>query len=107
MPLLTVELQLPFEMKKENGWYVSSCKILDVYSQGKTKAEAKRNLAEALFLFFMSCFERGTLDEVLKDCGFEVQQQAHAKKSIKKPHLDVRIPFGIREASNSNELCHA
>ena len=32
--------------------------------------EAKKNIAEALFMFFRSCFERGTLDAVLKQCGF-------------------------------------
>jgi len=108
MPILTIQIQLPFDIEKKNDWYISSCDVLDVHSQGKTKDEAKHNLGEALFLFFLSCFERGTIDEVLKDCGFvfEVKQTSEIKE-VKRPHLDVKIPFGIRETSNSNELCHA
>jgi len=106
MPTLTIQLQLPFDIEKKDDWYVSSCNALDVHSQGKTKDEAKHNLGEALFLFFLSCFERGTIDEVLKDCGFEVQQTTKIKE-IKRQYLDVKIPFGISETSNSNELCHA
>ena len=63
--------RLPFIIKKKNKYFVSSCPILDVYSQGETKEIAKNNLVEALFLFFASCIERGTLDDVFKACGFK------------------------------------
>jgi len=106
MPKVMIQIQLPFEIQEENGWFVSSCDILDVHSQGKTWNKAKSNLGEALFLFFLSCIERGTLDEVLKDCGFELEKIPPKRKEIKKPHLDVKIPFGIKQTSNS-ELCHA
>jgi len=42
-----------------------------VHSQGKTEVQAKKNLIEALSLFLESCHERGTLDAMLKECGFE------------------------------------
>ena len=52
------------------AYYISVCPPLDVYSQGETEEIALANLAEALRLFIESCFERGTLEEVLKGCGF-------------------------------------
>ena len=60
------KLQLPVKIKKRAKWFVASCTILDVHSQGETQAKAKKNLVEALSLFLISCFERGTLGTVLK-----------------------------------------
>ncbi len=57
-------------VKQEGKWYIASCLPLDVHSQGHDEGEALRNLAEAIKLFVESCYERGTLDQVLKDCGF-------------------------------------
>lgn len=42
---------------KEERWYVSLCPELDVASQGQSRAEARRNLAEAVSLYLESCFE--------------------------------------------------
>jgi len=32
--------------------------------------EAKKNLVDALLLFVTTCFEMGTLDAVMKECGY-------------------------------------
>ena len=65
------ELAVPAEVRKDGDHYVSFCPALDVYSQGPSEEAALDNLAEALQLFVESCLARGTLDRVLKDCGFE------------------------------------
>lgn len=44
--------------------------LLDMSTQGRTLAEAIKNLVEAPQLFIVSCFERGTLDQALKELGF-------------------------------------
>jgi predicted RNase H-like HicB family nuclease len=67
---LTISAKLPYSVVKKGKWFISSCPILDVYSQGRTEKKAKENLVEALSLFFSSCYERNVLDEVLKECGF-------------------------------------
>ncbi len=94
-----VKFKLPFEIKKDNSWYVASCPILDVHSQGKTKQKARGNLIEALSLFFFSCIERGTLSDVLKQCGFK---PVHVAKPTRKPgrsmFLDIDIPLNIEDA---------
>ncbi len=68
---LRLEFTVPAEVREEGAYYISVCPPLDVYSQGDTEEAALVNLAEALHLFMESCFERGTLEKVLKDSGFE------------------------------------
>jgi hypothetical protein len=80
-----------------------------VHSQGDTKKKAVENLRQALSLFFISCFERGTLDAVLKECGFEAVQplslHQEAPLQPEKDFIDVPIPFQVRRPSQA--ACHA
>lgn len=39
-----VEVALPVVIAKEGKWYVASCPLLDIASQGKTEDEVKRNI---------------------------------------------------------------
>ncbi len=39
-------------VEKEDDWYVSYCEELGIASQGETVIEAKRNLEEAIKMFF-------------------------------------------------------
>ncbi len=68
---------------------VASCPPLDVYSQGKTEAQAKKNLVEALSLFLESCHERGTLDAVLKECGFDKIAFPIKAPALKTKYVEV------------------
>ena len=85
--------RLPVRFKKRTHWYVASCPILDVHSQGKTKKEAEKSLIEALSLFLTSCFERGVLDQVLKNCGFKLS--THEKLPGFRNTVDVHIPLAV------------
>ena len=44
---------------KEDGEFSALCPELDVASQGKTSAEARKNLLEAASLHLEGCFEDG------------------------------------------------
>jgi len=98
---VTFSVNLPFVMKKEGDVYVSWCPLLDVSAFGKTRDEARVMLAEAVKLFIMNCFERGTLDKVLRDSGFikileskKKQTQAAGKDFITVPlprDLNLRL----------------
>ena len=110
MPI-RMTLKVPFKVKKDDRWYISSCSMLDIHSQGQTERKAIENLNEALALFLFSCYERGTLVEVLKESGFTLQEKAtrtqkkttHTAKKIDRSRLlDVNIPFKLSPA-----LCHA
>ena len=99
--------KLPVKFTKRKNWVVASCPILDVHSQGETERKARKNLAEALSLFFVSCFERGTLDSVLKDCGFmAVRPPTPPTKSrlSREDYINVPIPFLVKQ--DSQTACH-
>ena len=90
-----VEFTLPVEAREADdggAYYVSVCPPLDVLSQGKTEEAALANLSEALQLFVESCFERGTLEEVLKDCGFVLGRNNHKVAEGKRV---VRVPLPL------------
>jgi predicted RNase H-like HicB family nuclease len=99
---------LPIQFEKKAKWFVASCSILDVHSQGETKEQAKANLEEALTLFFLSCFERGTLDAVLKSCGFKgvhTPDKPDQKPLVsREDYINVPIPFLVDQ---DNATCHA
>jgi predicted RNase H-like HicB family nuclease len=91
-------VKLPAKVKRERRYFVSTCPILDVWSQGETKEKALQNLAEALKLFFFSCFERGTLNQVLKDSGFKhIERRAVKPRPFPKAYesIDIPLPFQI------------
>lgn len=70
----TVEISLclicTVRQDAEDRW-VTGCPALDIFSQGETKEEAQRALEEAIGLWVEDCLERGTLDEALREVGFE------------------------------------
>ena len=45
---MTVQVPLPILITKENKWFVASCPLLDIATQGKTEKEVKENMAELL-----------------------------------------------------------
>ena len=67
---ISIEFELPAKIRKKGAWFISSCPLLDVFSQGRTRIEAERNLVDALASFLTSCYERGTLDAVLRESNF-------------------------------------
>ena len=101
-PRVTFEFQLPFKIKQDGKWYIASCPILDVHSQGTTEDKAKNNLIEALQLFFESCFKRGTLDQVLKESGFQPTRRK-PRQSTAANTLNVPLFLG----SNQHDQAHA
>ena len=76
---IRVEIDLAVRFYEGSVGSVSCCPALDVYSQGDTKEESLSNLREAVQLFIASCYERGTLADVLKDSGFIVSPDEGVK----------------------------
>lgn len=73
MATLSLELTVPVSLKKEGEFYIASCPVLDVHSQGGTERKAMENLREAMTLFLETCFEMGTLGKVLEETGVHAQ----------------------------------
>ncbi len=88
-----IDLRLPASVKKKGKWYISYCPPLDVVTQGRTQKEALDNLAEAVSLFIETCYERGTLEQILKECGFRRAQDRDIKHA---PHERmIKVPFPL------------
>ncbi|MEA2014342.1 MAG: hypothetical protein U9N38_03435 [Thermodesulfobacteriota bacterium] len=104
--LAHLKIQVPATIKRKSKWFVASCPVLDIHSQGDTKQKAKENLIEALSLFFVSCHERGTLDAALKECGFETlrEEKSDILKLSKEDYIDIPIPFLIKYGDHQG--CH-
>ncbi len=106
---VTISARLPVKLTKRKKWVVASCPILDVSSQGETIEKAKKNLGEALTLFFISCFEMGTLDSVFKKCGLSPMKSLTPQESKKvtppQDYINVPIPFAVKQGGQAG--CHA
>ncbi|MDA7962631.1 MAG: hypothetical protein MPK62_13070 [Alphaproteobacteria bacterium] len=87
--LVSIKCELVATITQEKpDLHVSYCPALDLYSQGKTRAEAEKNIIEATHLFIESCLERDTLHEALTKCGFHrVRKPAKKKKAKPAPRL--------------------
>jgi len=45
---MIAQIPLPILITKEGKWFVASCPILDIATQGKTEKEVKENMAELI-----------------------------------------------------------
>jgi predicted RNase H-like HicB family nuclease len=103
--ILEAQFQLFGVVKRENGWYVAHCPPLDITTQGKTQAEAKKNLGEASELFVVSCFERGTFEQALRELGWRVVAGRPVLRQGKNSviprkggyRFSVPVPFGFEK----------
>jgi predicted RNase H-like HicB family nuclease len=99
------EFQLFGRIKHQGRWFIAHCPPLDITTQGKTFEEARQNLVEASQLFIISCIERGTLDQALKELGFvPLAGKLHARTQPPGTfQFPVAIPFGFEK----QVACHA
>ena len=47
-----ITVPLPIFIAKEGKWFVASCPLLDVATQGKTEEEVKKNMDDLLEEYF-------------------------------------------------------
>ena len=88
---------------RKGDWYFACCPPLDITTQGRTEAEARENLKEAAELFIISCVERGTLDQALKELGFI---KVGSNKEPMPPNafpMEIQVPMRFQK----NVPCHA
>jgi predicted RNase H-like HicB family nuclease len=101
---IKAEFKLFGVIKRQGDWYVAHCPPLDITTQGRTSIEAKENLREACSLFVLSCFERGTFEQAMRELGWSVANGgASGKQSAKVPegafHFPIPVPFGFEKTA--------
>ena len=84
---MTVQVPLPILITKENKWFVASCPILDIATQGKTEKEVKENMADLI-------------NEYLSDPDTK-KPSLEDLMSLSLTNIPVEIPEGVlrRKAS--------
>ena len=105
---VTFNVQLPYTVRRNGVAHVAWCPALDVYSQGPSHKKAVLNLADALRLFLMSCYERGTLDQVLRESGFRPEPPARRtskKKAVSKGFDTLMVPLPFLVHTRRKESC--
>lgn len=93
---VTFTVSFPMEVKKAVRYYLASCPTLDVWACGKTQQSAVESLKDTLQLFLAYCFDHGTLEMVLKGCGFTSLKKSPCQDSGRQLNeIDVPLPFVI------------
>ncbi len=107
MKAIEFKMSVLAHVKVEDGTYISHCPALEVYSQGATEQGAISNLVEALQLFLESCYERGTFEQVLRECNFRPSESLFAIPHEKADGLIVDVPLPLLIQQNNNAKNHA
>ena len=68
------DIEYTVQIWKEGNQFVAHAMPLDVMSSGGTPEEARKTLDEAVHLFLVTAMDRGTLDEVLQEVGYEFKE---------------------------------
>jgi len=84
-----IKIQLNSEVWKEGNMYVSYIPQLDLSSCGKTIDEAKKNIREAVELFFEETQKMGTYQKILKEAGFSYDKKWKAPEIIAFEKLEL------------------
>jgi predicted RNase H-like HicB family nuclease len=66
-----MKLGLTIETWRQSNWYIARCPELDFVSQGRSVAEARRNLLEVIQIQFEEMTALGTLEDYLSECGYK------------------------------------
>jgi len=78
---MSVQVPLPILITKENKWFVASCLILDIATQGKTEKEVKENMADLISEYLS---DPDTTKPSLEDL-----------MSLSLTNIPVKIPEGV------------
>ena len=83
---------LRVEFLREGKMYIAYSPALDLSTCGKTFQEAKKNIKEAVGLFFEECEKDGNLKEVLESLGWIKSNKNGLEPPIYVGQDNVEIP---------------
>lgn len=65
-----VSFTLPITIEEKDGWFIATCSVFDVVTQGETRERAKTNVEDALGFFLQSCIKRGTISRFFRSLAW-------------------------------------
>ena len=92
MNIQELGVEIPITIRKKDEVYLAYSPALDLSSQGTSAQDAKRMFAEAAELFIEECVQMQTLDEVLRELGWEKVQNEWQPPSFEQTSERVRMP---------------
>jgi predicted RNase H-like HicB family nuclease len=84
---MAVQIPFPVVISREGKWFVASCPILDIATQGRTEREVKENIAELI-------------GEYLRDPD-TVKPRLDQLLSISLTNIPVIVPEGVLHRKTS------
>ena len=78
---MTLRVPVPILLTREGKWFVASCPLLDIATQGRTEREVKDNLSDLIY-------------EYLRDPD-TTKPSLDALMSLSLANIPVRIPEGV------------
>jgi len=86
---MSAKVPLPILITKENKWFVASCPLLDIATQGKTEKEVKENMSDLISEYLS---DPDTTKPSLEDL-----------MSLSLTNIPVKVPEGVlhRKASTT------
>lgn len=90
------QIQIQYEIFKENGHFIAYSKPLDLVTQGKTYEEAVSRFAQLVPVFIDDLQKRGTLDEVLTELGWKkLVKTWSAPQKVGEAVSEVKVPCPV------------
>jgi len=84
---MAMQVPLPIIITKENKWFVASCPILDIATQGKTEREVRENMADLMNEYFS---DPDTPKPSLEDL-----------MSLSLTNIPIKVPEGVLRRKTS------
>ena len=86
-------VSLPVFIIKEQNYYVAYTPALDFAATGDSIESAKKSFSESINIFFDEIEEKGTLEEVLKEFGWQkIDKSLQPPKIVSQTEETVKIP---------------
>lgn len=93
---VNVKFSVPVSILKEGKYFIAYSPVFDLSTSGKSYEEVKKRFEEIVQIFFEEVLEKGTLDKVLTELGWQKQNKqwspplmiAHESTQINFPVLN-------------------
>lgn len=91
-----IQFKLPISIFKEGKYFIAYSPALDLSTSGRSYEEAKKRFNEVVKIFLQELTRKGTLEEVLKNLGWQKIRQRWQPPLVISPEY-VSISSGTLE----------
>lgn len=93
---LYLRVSLPVSILKEGKYFIAYTPVLDLSTSARTFEKTKNRFEEIVRIFFEELLEKGTLDEVLSDLGWQKTKKEWVPPFvIAQESESFRIPLSL------------